>query len=89
MPFPFGVVTSPDVLAARRSRRQVDAAGWPLSLTRGCTAGMGPDRPVPPMAGTAAIGAFVRLPATAIEEGRDLSSMCGILADTAYRLVPA
>ncbi|WP_327224197.1 hypothetical protein OG229_09590 [Streptomyces platensis] len=43
----------------------------------------------PRPAGTAAIGAFVRLPATAIEEGRDLSSMCGILADTAYRLVPA
>ncbi|MFE0378650.1 hypothetical protein ACFW1M_24390 [Streptomyces inhibens] len=48
-----------------------------------------PDRPVPPMAGTAAIGAVVHLPATAIEEGRDLSSMSGILADTAYRLLPA
>ena len=31
----------------------------------------------------------VHLPATAIEEGRDLSSMSGILADTAYRLLPA
>ncbi|GAA5610947.1 hypothetical protein Spla01_02093 [Streptomyces platensis] len=41
------------------------------------------------MAGTAAIGAVGRLPATAIEEGRDLSSMCGILAGTAYRLVSA
>jgi hypothetical protein len=41
------------------------------------------------MAGTAAIGAVVHLPATAIEEGRDLSSMSGILADTAYRLLPA
>jgi hypothetical protein len=29
-----------------------------------------PDRPVPPMAGTAAIGAVVHLLATAIEEGR-------------------
>jgi hypothetical protein len=38
------------------------------------------------MAGTAAIGAVVQLPATAIEEGRDPSSMSGILADTAYRL---
>jgi hypothetical protein len=28
-----------------------------------------PDRPVPSMAGTAAIGAVVHLPATAIEEG--------------------
>jgi hypothetical protein len=28
-------------------------------------------------------------PATAVEEGRDLSSMSGILADTAYRLLPA
>jgi hypothetical protein len=32
---------------------------------------------------TAAIGAVVRLPDTAIEEGRDLSSMSGVLADTA------
>lgn len=47
------------------------------------------NRPVPPMAGTAAIGAVVHLLATAIEEGRDLSSMSGILADTAYRLLPA
>ncbi len=44
-----------------------------------------PGRPVPPMAGTAAIGAVVHLLATAIEEGRDLSSMSGIVADTAYR----
>ncbi|MER5669450.1 hypothetical protein [Streptomyces mirabilis] len=42
-----------------------------------------PGRPVPPMAGTAAIGAVVRLPAAVIEEGRDLSSMSGILAGTA------
>jgi hypothetical protein len=48
-----------------------------------------PDRPVPPMAGTAAIGAVVRLPAAAIEEGRGLSSMSGILAGTACRLLPA
>ncbi|MGW2935547.1 hypothetical protein ACWGQ5_53775 [Streptomyces sp. NPDC055722] len=49
-----------------------------------------PDRPVPPMAGTAAIGAVLYLLATAIEgEGRDLSSsMSGILADSAYRLLP-
>jgi len=33
--------------------------------------------------------AGVPLPATAIEEGRDLSSMSGILADTAYRLLLA
>ncbi|MDH6139359.1 MULTISPECIES: hypothetical protein [Kitasatospora] len=33
-------------------------------------AGRRPDR-----AGTAAVGAVVHLPATAIEEGRDLSSM--------------
>ena len=48
-----------------------------------------PDRPVPPMAGTAAVGAVVDLLATAIEEGRDLSSMSGILADSSYRLLPA
>jgi hypothetical protein len=48
-----------------------------------------PDRPVPPMAGTAAIGAVVHLPSTAIEEGRGLSSMSGILAGTACRLLPA
>ncbi|MEV5383578.1 hypothetical protein [Streptomyces sp. NPDC052721] len=48
-----------------------------------------PDRPVPSVAATAAIGAVVRLPAAAIEEGRDPSSMSGILADSAYRLPPA
>jgi hypothetical protein len=37
------------------------------------------------MAGTAAVGAVVHLLATAIEEGRDLSSMSGSLAGTAYR----
>ncbi|MEU0506417.1 hypothetical protein [Nocardia sp. NPDC005998] len=47
-----------------------------------------PDRPVPPMAGTAAVGAVVQLLATAIEEGADLSSMSGIL-DSSYRLLPA
>jgi hypothetical protein len=31
----------------------------------------------------------VHLLATAIEEGRDLSSMSDIPADTAYRLLPA
>ncbi|MET8331939.1 hypothetical protein [Streptomyces sp. NPDC005181] len=46
---------------------------------------LAPPRP----AGTAAIGAVVHLPATAIEEGRDLSSMSGILTDTAYRLLLA
>jgi hypothetical protein len=48
-----------------------------------------PDRPVPSIAGTAAIGAVVHLLATAIEEGRDPSSMSGILAGTAYRLLLA
>ena len=41
------------------------------------------------MAGTAAVGAVGHLPTTAIEEGRDLSSMSGILADSSYRLLPA
>ena len=41
------------------------------------------------MAGTAAIGAVVHLLATAIEEGRDPSSMSGILADTGCRLLLA
>ncbi|SFQ69878.1 hypothetical protein SAMN05421810_11390 [Amycolatopsis arida] len=48
-----------------------------------------PDRPVPPMAGTAAVGAVVHLLATALEEGRDLPSMSGVLADSSYRLLPA
>jgi hypothetical protein len=48
-----------------------------------------PGRPVPPISGTAAVGAVVHLLATAIEEGRDLSSMSGILADTAYLLLLA
>jgi hypothetical protein len=39
--------------------------------------------------GTAAGGAVVHLPATAIEEGRDPSSMSGILADSSSRLLPA
>ncbi len=41
------------------------------------------------MAGTAAVGAVVHLPATAVEEGRDLSSMSGTPADGSYRLLPA
>jgi hypothetical protein len=47
------------------------------------------------MTGTAAVGAVVRLLDTAIpldtaiEEGRGLSSMSGILADTGYRLPSA
>ncbi len=36
----------------------------------------------------AARGTSVML-ATAIEEGQDLSSMSGILADSSYRLLPA
>jgi hypothetical protein len=31
----------------------------------------------------------VDLPATATEQGRDVSSMGGILADLSYRLLPA
>jgi hypothetical protein len=41
------------------------------------------------MAGTAVIGAVVHLLATAIEEGRDLSSLSGILAGIACRLLLA
>ena len=41
------------------------------------------------MAGTAAIGAVVHLLVAAIEEGRDLSSMSGIPAGTACRLLLA
>ncbi|MFF2432794.1 hypothetical protein ACFVU4_00955 [Streptomyces sp. NPDC058107] len=41
------------------------------------------------MAGTVAIGAVVHLPATATEAGQNLSSMSGILTDTAHRLLPA
>jgi hypothetical protein len=35
------------------------------------------------------MGAVVHLPVTAIEEGRGLSSMSGVLLDSSYRLVPA
>ncbi|WP_406307090.1 hypothetical protein OHA61_38765 [Streptomyces sp. NBC_00885] len=45
---------------------------------------LAPPRP----AGTAAIGAVMHLPATATEEGRDLSSMSGIPFGTTYRLLP-
>jgi len=31
----------------------------------------------------------VHLPANAIKQGRDLSSMNGVLADSSYRLLPA
>ncbi|HEY1665740.1 MAG TPA: hypothetical protein VGG54_08610 [Trebonia sp.] len=48
-----------------------------------------PARPPPQGAGTAAIGAVVLLLATAIEEGRDPSSMSGMLAGTACRLLLA
>ena len=48
-----------------------------------------PDRSGTAEGRTAAIGAVVHPLATAIEEGRDLSSMSGILADTAYRLLLA
>ncbi|WP_256513288.1 hypothetical protein [Actinoallomurus soli] len=41
------------------------------------------------MAGTAAIGAVVHLPATVIGEGRDLSSMSGVLIANAHRLPSA
>jgi len=40
--------------------------------------------PVPPRSGR-----LCNLLATAIEEGRDLSSLSGILADSSYRLLPA
>jgi hypothetical protein len=63
-------------------------AGW-TQLMEGLVAECRPDRPVPPMAGTAAIGAVVHLLATAIEEGRDPSSMSGTLAGTACRLLLA
>ena len=58
-------------------------------LMEALVAGRRPDRPVPPMAGTAAIRAVVHLLATVIVEGRVQSSMSGILAGTAYRLLLA
>ena len=41
------------------------------------------------MAGTAAVGAAVQVLATGIEEGRDLSSMSGMLAESSCRLLLA
>jgi len=48
-----------------------------------------PDRPVPPMAGTAAIGRLCICWPPPSRRAGDLSSMSGILADTAYRLLLA
>jgi hypothetical protein len=63
-----------------------DAAVLPLHLDRACPA---PTGRVPPLTGTAVIGVVVHLLATAIEEGRDLSAMSGILAGTVCRLLLA
>ena len=41
------------------------------------------------MVGTGAVGAVVHLPAIAVEEGRDLPSMSGILAGSSCRLLLA
>jgi hypothetical protein len=46
-----------------------------------------PARPVPPMAGTAAIGAVVQLLVTALDESRGLSLMSSVPTGTAYRLL--
>jgi hypothetical protein len=46
-----------------------------------------PDRPVPPMAGTAVVGAVVHLLATGVEGAGDPSSMSGILVAIASRLL--
>jgi hypothetical protein len=35
------------------------------------------------------VGAVVHLLATVVEEGRDLSWMSGVLAESSYRLLPA
>ncbi|GAA4226525.1 hypothetical protein GCM10022254_11810 [Actinomadura meridiana] len=43
-----------------------------------------PDRSVPPMAGTDAIGAVEHLPEAVIEESWEISSTSGILADISY-----
>lgn len=71
-----------------KARRKAECLTTWARLMR-VLAGRRPDRPVPPMVGTAAIGTVVHLPATAIEEGRDLSSMSGVPAVSAYRLLSA
>lgn len=78
----------------RLSARPISVRGWVqlrgwVRLRAAPVAGRRPDRPVPPMAGNAAIGAVVRRPATAVEEGRYLSSMSGMPADISYRPLPA
>lgn len=72
-----------------KSRRKAECLTVWAQLREVPVAGRRPDRPVPPMVGTAAIGTAVHLSATAIEEGRDLSSMSGVPADSAYRLLAA
>ncbi|MFV5993759.1 hypothetical protein ACNPQM_15240 [Streptomyces sp. NPDC056231] len=73
------------LVAPARQIRKVRAeclTAW-AQLMEALVAERRPDRPVPLVAGTAAIGAAVHLPATAIEEGRDRSSMGGILVGIA------
>jgi hypothetical protein len=83
------VWSRPRVTSLRCHVRSVTANTWPAGAGVSLDRAVRPDRPVPPMAGTAAIGAVVQLLAAAIEDGRDLSSMSGILADAAYRLLLA
>jgi hypothetical protein len=71
-----------------RNVRAVCLTAW-AQLMEALVAECHPDRPVPSMTGTGAIGAVVHLLDTAIEEGRDRSSMSGIVADGSYRLLPA
>ena len=73
-----------DACPAIRSVRAECLTAW-AQLVEALVAERRPDRP----AGTAAIGAMVHLSATAIGESRDLSSMSGVLAGAAYRLLPA
>ncbi|WP_393074843.1 hypothetical protein [Streptomyces sp. LN704] len=78
----------------RLSARPIMVRGWDrlrgwVHLMAAPVAGRRPDRPVPPMAGAAVIGAVGRRPATAVEEGRNLSSKSGMPADISYRPRPA
>jgi hypothetical protein len=79
------VVESVACPAIRKVRAECLTA-W-AQLMEALVAERRPDRAGTADGRTAAIGAVVHLLATAIEEGRGLSSMSGVLAGAAYRLL--
>lgn len=82
---PAGALAVPRVFGGAGRRERADPSCWVSADGRPWSSRAA----VPPMAGAAAVGAVVHLLVTAVEGGRDLSSMSGILADRSYRVLPA